>query len=131
MGSLLSSLGMGSGSSSSSYNNMLQCCDGVVDPLTLLAVLGSIVGLTLFLRQAIIDKVVGRKKRKKRAIESSPQMYNLLPQPDTNQTLKQDWYDLLAHLTSVLLDEDNIFSTLMFGRIYVFFILNILFTAST
>ena len=110
---------------------MLQCCEGVVDPLTLLAVLGSIVGLTLFLRQAIIDKVVGRKRRKKRAIESSPQMYNLLPQPDTNQTLKQDWYDLLAHLTSVLLDEDNIFSTLMFGRIYVFFVLYILYTASS
>ena len=59
MGSLLSTLGLGSDSSSSgsSYNSILQCCDGVVDPLTLLAVLGSIIGLTVWLRQAIIDNV--------------------------------------------------------------------------
>ena len=87
MGSLLSTLGLGSsdGSSSSSYNSMLQCCDGVVDPLTLLAVLGAIIGLTLFLRQAIIDKIP-KSKRRKREIESLPQMYNL-PQSDADQNL--------------------------------------------
>ena len=62
----MSILGMGSdSSSSSSYNSVLECCDGVVDPLTLLAVLGSVIGVTIFLRQAIIDKVVGRKRRKR------------------------------------------------------------------
>ena len=72
MGSLLSTLGLddlfgnnNSGSThGSGYNNILHCCDGVVDPLTLLAVLGSIVGLTLFLRQAIIEKVMAGRRRR-------------------------------------------------------------------
>ena len=70
MGSLLSTLGLddllGSGSSNGSlgYNNELQCCPGVVDILTLLSVLAAIIGVTVFLRQAIIDTVpVGRRKR--------------------------------------------------------------------
>ena len=80
MGSLMSILGLGGGSGnsgSSGYNSVLECCDGVVDPLTLLAVLGSIIGLTVFLRQAIIDKVVGRKRRK-RELSSVSEMYNQL-----------------------------------------------------
>ena len=70
MGSLLSTLGLddllGSSSSNGSlgYNNELQCCPGVVDILTLLSVLAAIIGVTVFLRQAIIDSVsVGRRKR--------------------------------------------------------------------
>ena len=69
MGSALSTLGLGDNNNgdkgifNSGYNNELHCCDGVVDPLTLLAVLGSIVALTFYLRQLIIDNVVGRKRR--------------------------------------------------------------------
>ena len=47
-----------------------------MDPLTLLAVLGSIIGLTVWLRQAIIDNV--KMGRKKREIHSPPQICNLL-----------------------------------------------------
>ena len=69
MGSALSTLGLGDNNNgdkgifNSGYNKELHCCDGVVDPLTLLAVLGSIVALTFYLRQLIIDNVVGRKRR--------------------------------------------------------------------
>ena len=69
MGSALSTLGLGDNNNgdkgifNSGYNNELHCCDGVVDPLTLLTVLGAIVGLTFYLRQLIIDNVVGRKRR--------------------------------------------------------------------
>lgn len=41
----------------------LQCCKGVVDPLTLLAVIGGIAGVTYILRQTVINKITGRKKR--------------------------------------------------------------------
>ena len=36
----------------------LQCCDPVVDPISLLAALGAIAGLSLFLRQAVINNNV-------------------------------------------------------------------------
>ena len=39
-----------------------ECCPGVVDPLTLLAVLATIAGITVALRQVAID-TLGRKKR--------------------------------------------------------------------
>ena len=46
------------------YGPELQCCDAVVDPLSLLAALGSIAALALFLRQAVIDNMItGGKKR--------------------------------------------------------------------
>jgi len=45
------------------YGAELQCCQGVVDPLTLLAVIGGIAGITYILRQTVINKITGRKKR--------------------------------------------------------------------
>ena len=45
------------------YGGELQCCKGVVDPFTLLAVIGGIAGITYILRQTVINKITGRKKR--------------------------------------------------------------------
>ena len=60
------------GGSSGSYGSSgnyglgpeLQCCDPVVDPISLLATIGAIAGLSLFLRQAVIDFMVMRRKRR-------------------------------------------------------------------
>jgi hypothetical protein len=41
----------------------LQCCRGVVDPITLLAVIGGIGGVTYILYRAVTAKITGRKKR--------------------------------------------------------------------
>ena len=107
MGSLLSTLGLGSdsSSSSSSYNSILQCCDGVVDPLTLLAVLGSIIGLTVWLRQVIIDNV--KMGRKKREIHSFPQICNLLQSNPNEQNQINDLCELIVTSIGFLLEEDN------------------------
>ncbi len=56
--------GYGGGGGSYGYGPELQCCEPVVDPLSLLAALGAIAALSLFLRQAVIDNMItGRKKR--------------------------------------------------------------------
>ena len=64
------SLGGGmSGSFAGGYGgSQTQCCDAVVDPISLLVTIGAIAGLAQFLRQAVIDAMVmmgGRKKRSK------------------------------------------------------------------
>ena len=118
MGSLLSTLGLGSDSSSSgsSYNSILQCCDGVVDPLTLLAVLGSIIGLTVWLRQAIIDNVMMR--RRKREIHSMLQIHNLLQANPNEQDQINNIYELIATSIGILLEEDNYNEIIKAGRQY-------------
>ena len=45
------------------YGEELQCCKGVVDPITLLALLGTIAGITAILRYYVLLKITGRKKR--------------------------------------------------------------------
>ena len=63
MGNLL---GGGSGGGSGGLGGYgSQCCDPVVDPITLVATIGAIAALSLFLRQAVIDFMImsGRKKR--------------------------------------------------------------------
>ena len=56
------------GSSGGGYGSQLQCCDAVVDPLSLLTAIGAIAALSLFLRQAVIDNnIMGGRKRKKRS----------------------------------------------------------------
>ncbi len=41
-----------------------ECCNPVVDPLSLLAAIGAIAAVSLFLRQAVIDNMItGGKKR--------------------------------------------------------------------
>ena len=110
-------LGGGSGNSGSSgYNSVLECCDGVVDPLTLLAVLGSIIGLTVFLRQAIIDKVVGRKRRK-RELSPVSEMYNQLA-IENDDSKKYELYQSLFHIISQMLEGDNFFEIAFAGRLY-------------
>ena len=83
MGSVLSSLGLNDlfggnnnnaigYSASQGYNDALSCCEGVVDPLTLLAVLGTIIGATVWFRQVIIDNVkMGRKRQRRSLIQMS------------------------------------------------------------
>ena len=118
MGSLMSILGLGGGSGnsgSSGYNSVLECCDGVVDPLTLLAVLGAIIGLTFFLRQAIIDKVVGRKRRK-REINSVSQMYNLLAL-ENDDSKRHELYKSLFQIVSRMFEGDNFFQMAFAGRL--------------
>ena len=111
-------LGGGSGNSGSSgYNSVLECCDGVVDPLTLLAVLGAIIGLTFFLRQAIIDKVVGRKRRK-REINSVSQMYNLLAL-ENDDSKRHELYKSLFQIVSRMLEGDNFFQMAFAGRLFL------------
>ena len=118
MGSLLSTLGLGSdsSSSSSSYNSILQCCDGVVDPLTLLAVLGSIIGLTVWLRQAIIDNVkMGRKKRETHLF---PQLCYLLQSNPNEPNQINDLCELIVTSIGFLLEEDNYNEIIKAGRQY-------------
>ena len=60
----------GYGGSTGNYGKgpELQCCEPVVDPISLLTTIGGIAALSLFLRQAVIDAMVmmgGRKKRSK------------------------------------------------------------------
>ena len=46
------------------HGSELECCRGVVDPITLLSLLAAIAGITLFLRQAVINKITGRRKKR-------------------------------------------------------------------
>ena len=64
LGGLLGGMGGGNSGGSSGYGQNsgnygkgpeLQCCDPVVDPISLLTTLAGIAGLALFLRQAVID----------------------------------------------------------------------------
>lgn len=66
MGSSLSNaLGAGSAGNDLGYGQELQCCEAVVDPVSLLATIGTIAATSLFLRQAVIDFMVmgGRRRR--------------------------------------------------------------------
>ena len=45
-----------------------ECCQGVVDPLTLATILATVAGVTYFLRQTAIDNL---PKKKKRSAEAS------------------------------------------------------------
>ena len=71
MGNSLSGLlGGNSGNqqgNSLSYGSESQCCDGVVDPISLFSTIGALAAASLFLRQAVIDNMImGMTKRKKR-----------------------------------------------------------------
>ena len=54
----------GYGQNSGNYGKgpELQCCDPVVDPISLLTTLAGIAGLALFLRQAVIDNNINGGK---------------------------------------------------------------------
>ena len=41
-----------------------QCCEGVVDPISLLTVIGAIAGLSWFMRQAVIDNMIAAGKKR-------------------------------------------------------------------
>lgn len=58
--------GLGAGGGGYGLAPELQCCDAVVDPISLLVTIGGIAAVSLFLRQAVIDFMVmgaGRRKR--------------------------------------------------------------------
>ena len=74
---LFGSIGL-DGNNNNGYGQKLngyveKCCDGVVDPLTLVAVLAAIAGGTIALRQVIIDSIAtgGRRKRSELSTLSS------------------------------------------------------------
>ena len=47
------------------YGPELQCCDAVVDPLTLLSTIGAIAAASFVLRQGVIDyEIMGKRKRR-------------------------------------------------------------------
>ena len=64
MGNILGGGGNSGGLSGSfsGFGGQSQCCDAVVDPITLLTVIGAIAGLALFLRQAVIDNNINGGK---------------------------------------------------------------------
>ena len=63
------------------YGNELQCCKGVVDPITFLTMLAVIAAITIILRQAVIANIAGR--RKKRAIEHNTPIERLIMQGES------------------------------------------------
>ena len=67
MGNIGSSNNSGHGNSLG-YGPELQCCDEVVDPVSLFAAIGAIAAASLFLRQAVIDNMIMGKRRKKRTL---------------------------------------------------------------
>ena len=52
------------------YGPELQCCKGVVDPITLLSLLAGIVGVAYILYAAILKKIVKGKKRRSVGFEN-------------------------------------------------------------
>ena len=55
---------VGTGGAAYGYGDDLQCCDGVVDPISLLTAIGAIVAVSLFLRQAVIDFDIKAARRR-------------------------------------------------------------------
>ena len=87
MGSII---GGNSGSSSGfNFGAESQCCDAVVDPISLLTAIGSIAAVSWFLRQAVIDnKVKGaRSFRKERS--------SLLPDFDDMRFIADHFTDIM------------------------------------
>lgn len=52
------------------YGPELQCCDAVVDPVSLFSTIGAITAISLFLRQAVIDNNIMGRRRKRSVIEA-------------------------------------------------------------
>ena len=83
MGSILG------GNSGFSFGSDSQCCDAVVDPISLLTAIGSIAAVSWFLRQAVIDNKVkgGRSFRKERS--------SLLPDFDDMRYIADHFTDIM------------------------------------
>ena len=73
MGNILgggsSNSGGGNGLGGYGFGPDLQCCDAVVDPISLLTTIGAIAAASVFLRQAVIDNNVMGMTRRKRSFE--------------------------------------------------------------
>ena len=71
MGNILGSGGSsnGNGLGGIGFGPDLQCCDEVVDPISLLTTIGAIAAASVFLRQAVIDNMVMGMTRKKRSFQ--------------------------------------------------------------
>ena len=68
MGNLLGGSNNSNGNSFG-FGQDLQCCDEVVDPISLLTTIGAIGAASAFLRQAVIDNMVMGARRKKRSFD--------------------------------------------------------------
>ena len=51
-----------------------QCCNPVVDPISLLTTIGAIAAVSAFLRQAVIDNMVAPPRRKRRSLGQEMQL---------------------------------------------------------
>ena len=71
MGNILGSGGSSNGNGLGGYGfgPDLQCCDEVVDPISLLTTIGAIAAASVFLRQAVIDNMVMGMTRRKRSFQ--------------------------------------------------------------
>lgn len=67
MGNILGGNG-GLGGGGYGLSDELQCCDAVVDPISLLVTIGSIAAVSLFLRQAVIDFMIMMRKKRSNSI---------------------------------------------------------------
>ena len=64
----------GLGSFGSSVFEQQQCCNPVVDPISLLTTIGAIGAVSAFLRQAVIDNMVAPPRRRKRSLGQEVQL---------------------------------------------------------
>ena len=88
----------------------LQCCDSVVDPFSLLAALGVIAGLSLFLRQAVINNNIGPAPMGMPAFIPGNEDRPLSPPPDDDVTERTNSSSLnlgLLHLASTLTNSTS------------------------
>ena len=85
MGNILGSGGSSNGNGLGGYGfgPDLQCCDEVVDPISLLTTIGAIAAASVFLRQAVIDNMVMGMTRKKRSFQE--QLKSVVDQSKRNQ----------------------------------------------
>ena len=67
-----------------------ECCELVVDPLTLLALLGGILGGTFFLNMAITMNIMGKRRRRRRRSPVSSRKSLPLSSSDTLSERFQD-----------------------------------------
>ncbi len=66
LGGLLGGGGNGQqGTGAYGYGPELQCCDGVVDPISIISAIGAIGAVSLFLRQGVIDNMIMMARRRR------------------------------------------------------------------
>ena len=103
--------------SSYGYGSELQCCKGVVDPITFLTMLAVIAAISIILRQAVLANIKGR--RKKRGIEHKTKLERLIM---TGESIRGDLgREHVATCKPPLLNILNLFIIILCTHLYHFF----------